>query len=302
MRPLSIAPQAIDPIQAKAVGARGGRTMLLSSSATVPGRVRYGSGALPVHTARNRIITTLLLTDIVGSTQRVAEVVDRRWADLLAQHHELVDRALARHGGRRLCWTGGAVLAAFDAPTRAVRCSLALTKAVHALGLELRAGVHTGECEVRSGHVSGLAVHIVARVQAAARPGQVLASRTVRDLVAGSGLAFADRGRDVLKGVPDECSLFEVIGDAEHPAPASAKPTPPDRHDIAELSRRELEVLELVADGRSNDEIASTLYLSTRTIERHLSNIYAKLRLSGKAARAAAAARFSRAHARPAHA
>ncbi len=238
----------------------------------------------------------------MGSKQRVAEVGDRRWADLLAQHHELVDHALARHGGRRLCWTGGGVLATFDAPARAVRCGLALIQAVHALGLELRAGVHTGECEVRSGNVSGLAVHIAARVQAAARPGQVLASRTVRDLVAGSGLAFADRGPNMLTGVPYECSLFAVIDDAEHPAPAPAKPTPPDRHEIADLSRREVEVLELVADGRSNDEIASSLYLSTRTIERHLSNIYAKLRISGKAARAAAAAHFSRAHPRSARA
>ena len=276
--------------------------MLLFSSATVTGRVRYGSGAQPVDPARERIITTLLFTDIVGSTQRAAEAGDRRWADLLAQHHELVERELARHGGRRLRWTGDGVLGTFDAPARAVRCALALTQAVHALGLELRAGVHTGECEVRSGNVSGLAVHIAARVQATARPGQVLASRTVRDLVAGSGLAFADRGPNVLKGVPDECSLFAVIDDAEHPPPAPAKPTPHDGHELADLSGRELEVLELVADGRSNNEIATSLYLSTRTIERHLSNIYAKLRISGKAARAAAAARFSRVQARPAHA
>jgi class 3 adenylate cyclase len=225
--------KATEPIQATAVDARGGQTMLLSSSATMPGRVRYGSGASPVHPDRKRIITTLLFTEIVGSTQRAAEVGDRRWPDLLAQHHELVDRALARHGGRRLGWTGGGVLATFDAPARGVRCALTLTQAVHALGLELRAGVHTGECEVRNGNVSGLAVHIAARVQAAARPGEVLASRTVRDLVAGSGLAFADRGPTVLKGVPDECSLFAVIDDAEHPAPAPAKPTPPDRHEPA---------------------------------------------------------------------
>ncbi|MGN6170889.1 MAG: LuxR C-terminal-related transcriptional regulator [Solirubrobacteraceae bacterium] len=302
MSTLSTAPRATDPTQAKAVGTRGGRTMLLSSSTTVPGRVQYGSAARPVHPARKRVITTLLFTDIVGSTQRVAEVGDRRWADLLAHHNELVDRALARHGGKRLCWTGDGVLATFDAPARALRCALALTQAVHALGLELRAGVHTGECELRNEHVSGLAVHIAARAGAAARPGQVLASRTVRDLVTGSGLAFADRGLTVLKGVPDECSLFAVIGDAEHRAPAPAKPTPLDRDEIAELSRRELEVLELVADGRSNDEIATSLCLSTRTVERHLSNIYAKLRISGKAARAAAAARFSRAHARPAYA
>ena len=194
MSTLSTAQSATDPIQAKAVGVRRGRTTLLFSSATVPGRVRYGSGAWPVSPGRERIITTLLFTDIVGATQRAAEVGDRRWADLLAQHDELVERELARHAGRRVGWTGDGVLASFDAPARAVRCALALTQAVHALGLQLRAGVHTAECELRSGNVSGLAVHIAARVQAAARPGQVLASRTVRDLVVGSGLAFADRG------------------------------------------------------------------------------------------------------------
>jgi class 3 adenylate cyclase/DNA-binding CsgD family transcriptional regulator len=298
----STALKATEPIQATAVDARGGQTMLLSSSATMPGRVRYGSGASPVHPDRKRIITTLLFTDIVGSTQRAAALGDRRWADLLTQHHELVERELALHGGRRLGWTGDGVLATFDAPAQAVRCALALTQAVHALGLELRAGVHTGECELRSGNVSGLAVHIAARIQAAARPGQVLASRTVTDLVAGSGLAFADRGPSTLKDLPDEYPLFAVIDDAEHPAPAPGKPTPNDRNEVADLSGRELEVLELVADGHSNDEIATSLYLSNRTIERHLSNIYAKLRISGKAARAAAAARYSRAQACPAHA
>lgn len=302
MSTLSVAQSATDPIQAKVVGARGGRTTLLFSSATVPGRVRYGSGAWPVNPGRERIITTLLFTDIVGSTQHAAEVGDRRWADLLVRHHELVERELARHGGRRVCSTGDGVLATFDAPARAVRCALSLTQAVHALGLELRAGVHTGECELRSGTVSGLAVHIAARVQAAARPGQVLASRTVRDLVVGSGLAFADRGPHVLKGVPDDVSLFAVIDDADHLEPAPAKRTPHDGHELTDLSGRELEVLELVAAGRSNDEIATNLYLSNRTVERHLSNVYAKLRISGKAARAAAAASFSRAQARGAHA
>ena len=276
--------------------------MPLFSSATVAARVHYGSGGWPVRPARERIITTLLFTDIVGSTQRAAELGDRRWAELLARHDQLVERELARHGGRRVRSTGDGMLATFDAPAQVLRCALALTEAARALGLELRAGAHTGECELRNDDVSGIAVHMAARVQAAARPGEVLASRTVSDLVAGSGVAFADRGPHVLKGVPGDWSLFAVVDDAEHPLPTPANPPPRDGHDLSDLSRRELEVLKLVAEGRTNDEIATTLYLSNRTIERHLSNIYAKLRMSGKAARAGAAARFSRAQARLVHA
>ena len=272
------------------------------SSATMAARVHYGSGGWPVRPARERIITTLLFTDIVGSTRWAAELGDRGWSELLARHHQLVERELARHGGRRVCSTGDGMLATFDAPAQAVRCALALTEATRALGLELRAGAHTGECELRDGDVSGLAVHIAARVQAAAPPGQVLASRTVRDLVAGSGLGFADRGPHVLKGVPGEWSLFAVVGDAEHPSFAPANPPPRDGQDLSDLSRREVEVLKLVAEGCTNDEIATSLYLSNRTIERHLANIYAKLRMSGKAARAGAAARFSRAQSRLVHA
>jgi class 3 adenylate cyclase/DNA-binding CsgD family transcriptional regulator len=300
MSTISTPASATDPIEAERAPDR--RTTPLFSSATVPARVRYGSGGWPVRPARERLITTLLFTDIVGSTQRATELGDRRWAELLAHHHELIERELARHGGRRVSSTGDGVLATFDAPARAVRCALALSEAARALGLELRAGVHTGECEVRNGDVSGLAVHIAARVQAAARPGEVFASRTVRDLVVGSGLVFADRGPRRLRGVPDDWPLFAATEDAEHPAPAPAKPTPHDGQQLADLSRRELEVLALVADGRSNAEIATSLYLSTRTIERHVSNIYAKLRITGKAARAAAAARFSRSQARSAHA
>jgi class 3 adenylate cyclase/DNA-binding CsgD family transcriptional regulator len=299
---ISTPASATDPMQAKAACALDARTMPPFSSATVPGPVHYGSGGWPVRPARERIITTLLFTDIVGSTQRAAELGDRRWAELLARHHQLVERELARHGGRRVRWTGDGMLATFDAPAQALRCALALTKAARALGLELRAGAHTGECELRNGDVSGIAVHIAARVQAAARPGQVLASRTVSDLVAGSGLAFADRGPHVLKGVPGDWSLFAVVDDAEHSPPAPANPPPRDGQDLSDLSRRELEVLKLVAEGRTNDEIATSLYLSNRTIERHLSNTYAKLRMSGKAARAGAAARFSRAQARLVHA
>jgi class 3 adenylate cyclase len=277
-------------------------TTPLFSSTTVPIRVQYGSGNRPVRPVRTRILATLLFTDIVGSTQRAAELGDRRWAELLAQHHEMVEGELARHDGRRLSSTGDGVLAAFDAPAQAVRCAMALTEAARAMGLELRAGAHTGELEMRNGDVSGMAVHIAARVQAAARPGEVLASSTVRDLVVGSGLGFADRGRHVLRGVPREWSLFAVVDDAENPSPVSARSPARERNELTDLSGRELEVLELVAEGRTNDEIATSLYLSNRTIERHLSNVYAKLRLSGKAARAAAAARFSRVHACPAHA
>jgi DNA-binding CsgD family transcriptional regulator len=244
------------------------------------------------------VLATVLFTDIVGSTQRAAELGDRRWRELLGRHDRLVERELARHRGRLVGWTGDGVLATFDGPARAVRCAVGLAEAAGGLGLELRAGVHTGECEVRDGDVAGIAVHLAARVQAAARPGEVLASSTVRDLVVGSGLEFEPRGRRALAGVPGEWALFAVTADAERPRAAVA-PGGADGGALAELSAREREVLALVAEGRTNEQIAARLVVSHRTVERHLSNIYAKLRLSGKAARAAAAARFSRAPDRP---
>jgi class 3 adenylate cyclase len=156
----------------------------------------------------DRVLATILFTDIVGSTERAAELADSAWADLLQAHHARVRDQLARYAGREIATTGDGFLAIFDGPARGVRCALAMADTMRPLGLEIRAGLHTGEIELAGDDIRGLAVHIAARIAALAGSGEVLASRTVRDLVVGSGLTFQDRGTHVLKGVPDEWQLF----------------------------------------------------------------------------------------------
>jgi pimeloyl-ACP methyl ester carboxylesterase len=160
----------------------------------------------------DRVLLTVLFTDIVGSTDRAVQLGDEQWRRLLEQHDELVRRYLARFGGREVDTAGDGFFAVFDGPARAVRCAQALTEAVRELGLEIRAGLHTGEVELRGDEVAGLAVHIGARIAAQAEPGEVRVSRTVKDLVAGSGIVFADRGEHELKGVPDTWELYAATG------------------------------------------------------------------------------------------
>jgi class 3 adenylate cyclase len=159
----------------------------------------------------DRVLATVLFTDIVGSTQRASDVGDRRWAALLGAHDAVVRRELDRFRGQEVGTTGDGFLATFDGPARAVRCALAVRDAVRPLDLEIRAGLHTGEVELAEGATLGLAVHIGQRVLAEAGAGEVLVSSTVKDLVAGSGLDFADRGLRALKGVPEEWRLFQVL-------------------------------------------------------------------------------------------
>jgi len=158
----------------------------------------------------DRVLATVLFTDIVGATATAAELGDRRWRELLTEHHAVVRRELARFRGRGLDTAGDGFFASFDGPAGAVRCACAISEGVRRLGIELRAGLHTGECEVVDGKVGGIAVHIGARVAAQAGPSEVLVSSTVRDLVAGSGLAFEERGATELKGVPGEWRLYAV--------------------------------------------------------------------------------------------
>jgi class 3 adenylate cyclase len=158
------------------------------------------------------VLATILFTDLVGSTAKAAELGDRRWRELLAQHHALVRRELARYRGNELDTAGDGFFARFDGPARAIRCACAIRDAIGELGLEVRAGVHTGECELLDGKVAGIAVSIGARVSAQAGPGEVLVSQTVRDHVAGSGLAYDDRAAAELKGVPGEWRLYAVAG------------------------------------------------------------------------------------------
>ena len=158
----------------------------------------------------DRVLATVLFTDIVGSTARAAEVGDRAWRGIVEEHHALVRSQLARHRGSEVDTAGDGFFASFDGPARAIRCATSISEGVKSLGLEVRAGLHTGECELVDGKVGGIAVAIGARVAAQAGAGEVLVSSTVKDLVAGSGIAFEDRGSAELKGVPGEWRLFAV--------------------------------------------------------------------------------------------
>jgi pimeloyl-ACP methyl ester carboxylesterase len=169
------------------------------------------TGARPVPEL-DRILATVLFTDIAGSTERAAELGDRRWRELLDRHHALVRRELERHRGHEVDTAGDGFFARFDGPARAVRCASAIRDAVRPLGIEIRAGLHTGELELAGEKAGGIAVHIGARVAGQAEPGEIVVSSTVKDLVAGSGIEFEDRGVRPLKGVPGEWHLFAVRG------------------------------------------------------------------------------------------
>jgi pimeloyl-ACP methyl ester carboxylesterase len=158
----------------------------------------------------DRVLATVLFTDIVGSTARALELGDRRWHDLIEQHHALVRRELERFRGREVDTAGDGFLATFDGPARALRCARAITETVRSLGLEVRAGIHTGEVELAGDAVRGIAVHTGARVAAHAGAGEVLVSQTVKDLVAGSGIEFEDRGAQELKGIPGDWRLYAM--------------------------------------------------------------------------------------------
>lgn len=160
----------------------------------------------------DRVLLTVLFTDIVGSTRRAAELGDDAWRRLLDRHHGLIRQHLQRFQGREVDTAGDGFLAVFDGPARAVRCAQAVTGAVRSLGLEIRAGLHTGEVELRGDDVAGLAVHIGARIAGRAGPGEVLTSRTVKDLVAGSGITFEERGTHELAGVPDTWQIYAATG------------------------------------------------------------------------------------------
>jgi pimeloyl-ACP methyl ester carboxylesterase len=160
--------------------------------------------------AVDRVLATVLFTDIVGSTEKAAALGDHRWHDLLDHHHATIRSNLTRFRGRQVKTTGDGILATFDGPARGVRCACAISEEMRPLGIEVRAGLHTGECEMMGDDFGGIAVHIGARVAALAGAGEVLVSSTVKDLVAGSGLRFGDRGNKFLKGVPGKWHIFAV--------------------------------------------------------------------------------------------
>ncbi len=167
-----------------------------------------GRRSTPAHI--DRVLATVLFTDIVDSTQRLSQIGDRRWRRQLEDHDEIVRAGLVRWRGTKIKTSGDGFLATFDGPARAVSCAAEIVAGVAGLGLTVRAGLHTGECELREDDVRGIAVHIASRVMHAAAPGEVLASSTVKDLVVGSGLRFVDRGNHSLRGVEDEWHLYAL--------------------------------------------------------------------------------------------
>jgi DNA-binding NarL/FixJ family response regulator len=199
-------------IQGVRAAARGDALLSPSVTRRVIGALadREAPPALAAGSSSDRVLATVLFSDIVASTERAAEIGDRRWRDLLDRHDALVRDVLARHGGREVKTTGDGFLALFDAPARAIRCAAAIRDGLRAQGVEVRIGLHAGEVEVRGPDIGGIAVHIGSRVLQEAGPGDVVVSSTVRDLVSGADITFADRGEHALKGVPDRWRLYAV--------------------------------------------------------------------------------------------
>ncbi len=197
--------------QARLAVVRGRGTTLLSADVdeTADEIQEFLTGTRPP-SRHDRVLATVLFTDIVGSTRRAAELGDRRWRELLEAHHRLLRVALERFGGREVHTAGDGFLATFDSPRRAIECARAAGDAVRSIGLEIRAGVHTGEVELSGGDVQGIAVHIGARIAGLAEGGEILVSSTVADLVAGSEIEFDDRGTHALKGVPGEWRVLSA--------------------------------------------------------------------------------------------
>lgn len=201
---------------ARALRISGEEAFEMQLSPEVPDEVeRFVAGEAPPEVP-DTVLATILFTDIVGSSARAAAIGDRAWRELLARHHALVRRELTRYRGEEKDTAGDGFFATFDGPARAIRCAQAVVDGVGELGLEVRAGIHTGECELHEGKVAGLAVVIGARVAAAAGGGEVLVSQTVKDLVAGAGVDFEERGEHELKGVPGSWRLYSVADVSAH--------------------------------------------------------------------------------------
>jgi class 3 adenylate cyclase/DNA-binding CsgD family transcriptional regulator len=231
----------------------------------------------PVEGRIERRIKTILVTDVVESTRTAERVGDRAWRELLEAHNGATRDELVKFGGEEINTTGDGFLASFDTPAEAIRCALAVMDRIAEIDLTIRAGVHTGEVESVQGRTHGLALNIASRIAARANPAEVLVSATTRELAAGSGLAFTDRGEHALKGVSEPRRLFAAIEWQE------------EAHEVetelpAGLTAREVEVLRLVAAGLSDAEAARQLFLSVRTVNAHLRSIYRKAGVRSRAA------------------
>ncbi|HKW58965.1 MAG TPA: alpha/beta fold hydrolase [Candidatus Dormibacteraeota bacterium] len=218
-------------------------------------------------------LATVLCTNVAQAGAHAVWLGDRRWQQLVDAHLAVVRKALERYHGREIEAGGRGVTAVFDGTARAIRCAIDVRDELLHLGLRIRAGVHAGECEIGDGRPRGVPLHVASSVMEAAQPGEVLVSGTVKDLVVGSGLEFADRGVRVFAGLPGSWSLF-----AAGPEQAAAETVPVRAGGAqSELSRREKEVAQLLATGMSNREIAQHLYLSERTVDNHVHHILDKL-------------------------
>jgi class 3 adenylate cyclase len=184
------------------------RDKSIYSESRIPDEIQRFLDEGRIRTRPERVLTTVMFTDIVDSTSRAADLGDRQWTAVLEAHHAAVRAQVARYGGREVRSTGDGFFATFDGPARAIACGHSAVNAVADLGLEIRVGIHTGEVEILGGKVEGIAVHIGARIAAEARPCEVLVSGVVRDLAAGSGIGFEERGVRALKGVPGEWRLY----------------------------------------------------------------------------------------------
>jgi DNA-binding NarL/FixJ family response regulator len=240
----------------------------------------------------DRRIRTILVTDIVSSTRTAERIGDRAWSELLAAHDRATRAEFVLFGGEEINTTGDGFVAAFDGPGRAIRCALAVMDRLDELGLRIRAGVHSGEVEHLGGGVGGIAVNVATRIASLAAPAEVLVSATARELAAGSGLRFVDRGEGELRGVSEPRRIFSA---QEEDVPYEAAP-PVEEDQVydlpAGLTAREVDVLRLVAVGLSDAEAAERLVLSVRTVNAHLRSIYRKLGVRSRAA----AGRFAQKH------
>jgi len=231
----------------------------------------------------DRVLATVLAARLVSPVRQAAQLGDRAWRERTDKLRDSAAQAFARYNGHLAMLGGEDMIGYFDGPARAVRCGLVLRDAAHAFGLELAGGVHTGEIEIRDQEFAGLTVHVAKDISTKARATEVLVSGVVADLVAGSGLSFAERGSQTLDGMPGELRLLAVT-EAQHPELLTPAARPAG---VETLSAREREVLVLVADGLSNAAIAKRLNLSDHTIKRHVANILLKLDLPTRAAAAA---------------
>ena len=238
----------------------------------------------------DHVLATVLAIEIAGAAGRAIALGDRRWADVQDRFQALAARELGHFRGRALDLTGDRVVATFDGPARAIRCAAAIGDAARGLGLATRSGLHTGECEVRGERVSGVAVPLAAWVASQAARDDILVTSTVKDLVAGAGLRFADRGTRTLAGASGEWRLFAVRPDPIEDTERSADTTAQARSalPLADLTGREREVLSLVTRGLSNRQIADELSVGERTAESHVASILAKWGLTSRGQLAAA--------------